>query len=117
MSEADRAKKALDIITILANTDPTGWLSKPEIHAGLADFRTAGSSAETAAPHRSELVKHLANSAHRDQFSMAQFRSKCGNCGDPLTEANQVFCGMCREMGCGDAVGGVQVPSKGSDNG
>lgn len=31
----------------------------------------------------------------------------CQNCGDPITDALHAagFCGMCREMGCSDAVG------------
>ena len=32
----------------------------------------------------------------------------CRNCGDPIVEEG--FCGMCREMGCGGAVGSGKQP-------
>ena len=34
----------------------------------------------------------------------------CHNCQDPIDDDHPTFCGMCREMGCGEDVGSAPKP-------
>lgn len=45
-------------------------------------------------------LRFVGNVAARVLSPVSSTEHRCRNCGDPHTEVKEVFCGMCREMGC-----------------